>query len=259
LSAIDLNDLYATRPDLYDLMHADQVDDMRFMQEFVEVLGENPRVLELGCGTGRLLIPMLDAGATVVGLDREPAMIEVARRHMQAFGRRASIVEGDMRDFTLDGYFDLALIGLNTFMHLLTIKAQLECLTCIHRHLRPAGLLLLDLANPYAVTRDTPLGVVQHRLTRRTDTGVTTLLSATTMAPAEQLAHTVLFFDETDRLSGQLRRSVSEVMLRLIYRFELELLLARAGFSIRHLYGDYESSPFDDESERLICVAAALS
>jgi hypothetical protein len=59
--------------------------------------------------------------------------------------------------------------------------------------------------------------------------------------------------------TGQLRRSASNVYLRLIYRYELELLLHRSGFSVRSLYGDYESSPFDDDSERLICVGIALS
>jgi hypothetical protein len=126
--------------------------------------------------------------------------------------------------------------------------------------LRPAGLLLIDLANPHAVMRDTPFGVVQHRFTRRaplnSDVSVT-LWSTTVVATATQLTQTTLFFDEVSTNTGTLNRSVTDVYLRLIYRYELELLLNRAGFSVRNLYGDYESSPFEDDSERLICVGIA--
>jgi SAM-dependent methyltransferase len=256
------SDLYAMRPDLYDLMHADHVEDMRFLEEFAGLVGEEPQVLELGCGTGRLLVPLLDAGARVVGLDRSPEMLKVARERLAQYADRVKLVEGDMRHFELPNRFDLVVIGLNTFMHLLTTSDQLACLESIRRHLRPAGLLLLDLANPHAVMRETPLGVVQHRFTRpaplNPDTTVT-LWSTTFVANARQLTQTTLFFDEVASSTGTLQRSVTDVYLRLIYRYELELLLHRAGFSVRNLYGDYESSPFDDDSERLICVGIALS
>src|SRR5579862_9167957 len=162
----DLGGLYASRPDLYDLMHADVQDDARFVGEFARLLGEAPRVLELGCGTGRLLLPLLEAGATVVGLDREPAMLEVARSRLTGFAERLSLVQAEMRRFHLDKQFDMVLVGLNTFMHLLTPKQQITCLESIHSHLRPAGVLLLDLACPHAVVRETPASVVQHRFTR---------------------------------------------------------------------------------------------
>ncbi len=255
------HELYAARPDLYDIMHAEFSDDTRFLQEFVGMLGDSPRVLELGSGTGRLLLPLLDAGASVVGLDREPAMVSVARRRLGFYGGRVNLVEGDMRDFDLPQQFDLVLIGLNTFMHLLTIKDQLRTLECAHRHLRPAGLLLLDLANPHAVVRDTPIGVVQHRFTRKLPvepTATVTLWCTTVLSPSEQLTHTTLFFDELSD-SGTLLRSIAEVQLRLTYRYELEHLLHRAGFSIRNLYGDYDAAQYEDDSERLICIASALA
>jgi hypothetical protein len=62
-----------------------------------------------------------------------------------------------------------------------------------------------------------------------------------------------------DTGTGIVRRSISEVLLRLTYRFELELLLARTGFAVKYVYGDYESAPYDDDSERLICVGSALA
>ena len=254
--------LYATRPDLYDLMHSEYVDDARFIEEFVATLGPQPRVLELGCGTGRLLAPLLDAGARVTGIDAEPAMLAVARQRLTTYGDRLQLVQGDMRRFRIAERFELAVVGLNTFMHMLEQRDQLECLACIHAHLRPAGLLLIDLASPYTALRDTVLGMLQHRFTRpscggRTDT--TTLWSVTSTTLHEQRAHDTLFFDEVDGESGSIRRTVVEVALRLTYRYELELLLGRSGFAIRALYGGYDSAPYEDESDRLICLAAALA
>lgn len=256
------HDLYAIRPDLYELMHAEHVDDARFLYEFVQTLGEAPEVVELGCGTGRLLLPMLDAGAHVVGIDREPAMLALARERVAPYGDRARLVEGDMQRFALGQQADLVVIGLNTFMHLLTTAEQLDCLRAAHRQLRAAGVLFIDLPNPHLLVRDIPAGVLQHRFTRSTRSApraLVTLCSTTTFSTADQLMHSIFFFDEIGEAGAPLRRTVAAVTLRLTYRFELELLLARAGFAVRHLYGDYDAAPFEDDSERLICVAPALA
>jgi|ERR1035437_145118 SAM-dependent methyltransferase len=256
----DQLNLYYRRPDLYDLMHEDFVEDLRFVRNVVTSHGDQPQVLELGCGTGRLFPPMLDAGATVVGLDLCSTMLQVARDRFALYGDRVTLLQGDMRHFDLERRFDLAVIGLNTFMHMLTIDDQVSALESIYRHLRPGGILLLDLANPHTVVRDTPLNTLQHRFTRSigVESAVVSLWSSTELALASQMACTTLFFDEITA-AGDLQRTVAEVRLRLTYRFELEHLLRRAGFSIRALHGDYDGGPYEDESERLICAALALA
>jgi SAM-dependent methyltransferase len=255
-----MSDLYSSRPDLYDLMHADQQSDTRFLEDLAAGLGDRVSILELGCGTGRLLLPLLRGGGRVVGLDRNTTMLDVARRRVATYGERAQLVQGDMRRFRLPDRFDLVVVGLNTFMHLLTGREQLDCLESIKTHTRAGGTLLLDLANPHAVLRDTPVGVLQHRLTKMGEAGAATvtLWSSLAVALAPQLTHTTLFFDETDAL-GVVRRTTAEVTLRLTYQFELEMLLARTGFAIKHLYGDYEQAPYDDDTERLLCLATALA
>ena len=190
-------------------------------------------------------------------------MLKAAADRLATYGDRVQLIEGDMTRFEAPGDpFDLAIVGLNTFMHLLTIRQQLACLECVHRHLRPGGSLLIDLASPHAALRDTQQGVVLHRFSRALAASpniLVTLWSATVFSTAKQLAHTSLMFDEVDGETGTLRRIVSDIVLRLTYRYELEHLLARTGFTTRVLYGDYESSPYEDESERLICLAAALA
>jgi SAM-dependent methyltransferase len=261
MSAPRYSNLYSTRTDLYDLMHEDVIDDARFLAEFVQTLGDAPRVLELGCGSGRLMEPMLEAGAQVTGVDPEPAMLRAAAVRLAAYGDRLRLVPGDMRTVRLAERFDLVVVGLNTFMHLLSSRDQITALERAHALLRPGGLLLLDLANPHMVLRDVPAGVQQHRFTKQAGEPprLVTLWSVTYPAPAEQLVQTLLYFDEVPQDQPQLQRTLFEVVLRLLYRYEMELLLARTGFALRQIFGDYESSPYDDDSERMVVVASALA
>jgi SAM-dependent methyltransferase len=254
-------DLYALRPDLYDLMHAGCADDAGFLHELVQLLGTSPDVLELGCGTGRLLIPMLEAGAWVTGLDREAAMLGIARQRLAGFPGRAQVVTGDMQRFSLPQQFDLVVVGLNTFMHLLTTSQQLDCLRAARAHLRATGLLVIDLPNPHGILREIP-DVPVHQFTRRSlsvPSTLVTLWSSTSVSVAEQLMRSTLFFDECAGPGEPLRRTVGEVTLRLTFRYELELLLALSGFAVRDIYGDYDSKSYHSGSERLICIAVALA
>ena len=109
-------------------------------------------VLEVGCGTGRVLIPTARAGLDIVGLDLSPGMLAICRERLgqepDAVQKRVELVEADMRGFDLGRTFTLATIPFRPFQHLLTVADQLSCLRSIHRHLVDGGALILDLFNP---------------------------------------------------------------------------------------------------------------
>src|SRR5690606_39167723 len=112
----------------------DEVDQLRaaadvpfYIDLAREAAAAGHPVLELGCGTGRVTIPVARAGVEVVGLDNAPAMLDVARR--KAGGAPIPRwVLGDMADFRLEERFGLVLIPFRSFLLLLTVEEQKRCL-----------------------------------------------------------------------------------------------------------------------------------
>lgn len=240
----------------YDLFYGGQIDDLPMYRDFA--LAAAGPILELGCGTGRVLVPLAHDGHAVTGLDISEAMLDAARAKVQAAGveTRVKLVRGDMCDFELPDSYSLAIIPINTFMHCHNLERQLACLRCVRRHLVPGGQLVIDVFHPDLQTLlesdgrlllrgevvDPDTGhTLQHYVTRRVEL-------------ATQTQHTTFVIDEIDA-SGNVRRSLFPFRMRFVYRYEMELLLRLAGYSLEAVYGSYDLEPFDSDSEKMIFVA----
>ena len=241
---------YAFVADLYD--HITPYRDRQDVAFFVEsATAAGSPVLEVGCGTGRVLIPTARAGVEVVGLDLSPHMLAVCRQRLQeeseAVRGRVRLVEADMRDFDLGSRFTLATIPFRPFQHLLTVEDQLSCLASIRRHLRDDGVLILDLFNPsldFLVTR--PVGEeLDEERPFTTPDGRTVIRRQKTVASDrfQQVGHYELIHYVTHP-DGRQERLVQAFPLRYLFRFEAEHLLARAGFTLEHVYADYDKSAY---------------
>jgi SAM-dependent methyltransferase len=130
----------------YDMgRSADATGDVPFYLELARQAGERGQaVLELGCGTGRVTIPIALAGVEVVGLDDAPAMLDVARRKAAAAGATVRWVTADMRSFDLWQRFGLVIIPFRSFLHMLTEDDQAACLERVFAHLLPGGRFALN-------------------------------------------------------------------------------------------------------------------
>lgn len=241
---------YAFIADLYDhVVPYRERPDINFYVQAAQESGGT--VLEVGCGTGRVLIPTARAGVEIVGLDLSEHMLAVCRARLaqesQAVRARARLLQADMRSFDLERTFPLVTVPFRPFQHLLTVADQLACLACIHRHLADDGRLILDLFNPSidALARDdlgeergeepeftVPDGrrvVRRHRIVARDR--------------FNQINQTELIYDVTHP-DGRQERLVHAFPMRYLFRFEAEHLLARAGFAVEHLYAGYDRSPY---------------
>lgn len=144
------NDYYFKRgnAELYDATMGRDADAMHDVPFYVELArqaaDEGQAVLELGCGTGRVTIPIAQAGVEVVGLDNSPAMLDVARRKARDAGLDIRWVTADMRSFQLEQPFGLIIIPFRTFLHLLTDEDQAASLDRVYQHLLPGGRFALN-------------------------------------------------------------------------------------------------------------------
>lgn len=149
-----MEEAYYTRPARYDAEYAGIEADVRFYLERARRVGG--RILELGCGTGRVLLPLCRSGLAADGLDASPEMLEALRRHRPPTSTRLHLA--DMRDFSLSTRYRLVIAPLNALMHLLTEADLRSCLRCVRRHLEPGGRLIFDVHNPIPeLLRPSPL------------------------------------------------------------------------------------------------------
>jgi SAM-dependent methyltransferase len=240
---------------LYDDDYGHFTADLDLYLPFAERAG-GP-ILEAMCGTGRVLLPLVEAGYEAVGLDISPAMVEVARNKLteMKLARRGRVEVADIRSFQLPERFALALIAMNSFMHLETLDDQAAALHSIREHLQPDGLLIIDLFNPDPQELADDQGVLVHAKSFISRAGTEVqkwVLRRTDFA--EQTHYVEFVYDEIgeDRL---VHRDVLPFTMRWLYRFELEHLLARNGFAPEAWFGSYELDAYTGEGDRLIVIA----
>ncbi|HRI55927.1 MAG: methyltransferase domain-containing protein [Anaerolinea sp.] len=240
----------------YDLDYEPFQEDVALYLGLAERTG-GP-LLELGCGTGRLLLPLARAGFDITGVDMSPRMLEVAQAKVDeaGLGEQITLVQADMREVQLPQQYRLAFIAINSFMHLLTLEDQLAALRAWRRLLSPGGLLVIDVDNPdprHLLEADGRLDMQGSWFDP--DTGATVLKQMSrTLDAARQLQQVLFIYDEIFP-DGQMRRTLAPFPARTLHRFEGELLLDKAGFVLEQVYGSYDLDPFDSASERMIFVA----
>lgn len=233
--------------------------DEAFYVEEAQKTGQD--VLEVGCGTGRILLPIARAGISIVGLDPSHEMLEIGRRKISSQSpevqSRIELVEGDVRSIHLDRKFKLAIIPYRAFLHLLTVDDQIAGLENLHRHLEPGGRLVFNVFDPRYeafVARSSALGEVVTRVQEFThpENGRRVVLyNSVHYDRTAQLLIEQRIFEELDDDGRVLDRVHATLRLRYVFRYEMEHLLARCGFRIEALYGDFNRGPFEPGNEQV--------
>ena len=231
-------------------------EDLGVLQAYARRTG-GP-LLELGCGTGRALIPLARAGFKVTGVDISPEMLRIAGEKVKAAGlhRKVTLIQGDYTETPATGSFKFAFTLMNTFMHLLTQADQLRALGHWRDRLAPDGTLLIDVFHPNGLELAGLDGRVEwDKSWTNAETGATIMkLMARTVDLAEQVVHVTHIYDEVS-VDGQVHRTLAAFDLRYLWRFEAELLLDRSGFDLEAIFGDWQLGPFESDSDRMILVA----
>ncbi|MDQ2948508.1 MAG: class I SAM-dependent methyltransferase [Acidobacteriota bacterium] len=212
-------------------------------------------VLELGCGSGRLTIPIAQTGVEISGVDLSESMLETARAKAQASSASVTFLQGDMRHFDLPGRFSAVLIPGNSLLHLLTIEDLKQCLACVLRHLAEHGRLIFDISNWSMEVLGRDPGQRYPALSVMDPTrGEITIEETAHYDSAEQIRN-VQWYVSTPGVPDHQR---IEYRLRVIFPQELLLLLNATGFQVESRFGEFTREPFISSSPRQVCICTAM-
>src|SRR5205085_1857901 len=204
-------------------------------------LARDGRALELGIGTGRIALPLVERGVEVHGLDASPAMVE--RLRAKPGGADVPITLGDFPEVAVAGEFALIYIVFNTLFTLPAQAAQVACFRNVAAHLAPGGCFLIEAFVP-DVTR-----FVGGQTTRAVEVTAESIhLDVSQHDPMTQrvVSHHVLITD------GQVR--LYPVQLRYAWPAELDLMAQLAGLVLRERWSNWQRAPFTSESGKHISI-----
>ena len=245
---------------LYDL---DLVEDPGDLDLYLALAARTGGpILELGCGTGRVAVPLAAAGHEVTAVDIDPAMLERARRRAAAagaaIGGRIEFVEADMlgMDLPSAGSFRLAIIALNSLFLLATRAAQREAFATMARHVASGGLAVVDIWLPDAddLARFDGRLILEYERRDPESNALVTKIAAAQHDAASGIVNLTSIYEEGDQGASP-ARFVRRDALRLVSADELRDFAESAGLEVETLAGGYDLEPLGAGSERAIIVA----
>lgn len=245
--------------DIYDWSTAWKREDIPFYVE--EARKSGGPVLELGCGTGRVTMPIARAGVEILGLDDSARMLSIARRKARSqgpFPGKLTWLRGDMRSLSLERRFALVIIPFRGFLSLLSVEEQRRCLDGVKASLAPDGKLVFDIFVP--------------DLDMLTDEGSTPFHFRDVPHPSAEGRRLVIWhqnrfdnhsqvnnartiLEEVDQDGQVVRKLYRDFQLRYVHRYEAQHLLEVCGFRILDLFGDFDRQPFDEASAEMVWVS----
>ena len=125
-------DIYSD-PRLYDAAHVWKTNDIEFITNYATQ--QRGLILEMASGTGRLSAPLIDKGLNYTGVELSKPFVEYTRKKLKAYNTNHSIIQGDMKNISLDKKYNFIFIAFNSICHLLTNKDLLKFFKCVHNHL----------------------------------------------------------------------------------------------------------------------------
>lgn len=242
-----------TWADVYDIIYKNRFEDEDeftfYESQFSTV--EQP-ILEMACGTGRLLVQFVEEGYTVHGSDISQDMLSKTREKLQAKGLETKLYQGDSKTLSLDQKYGCIYYPFSSLQHLTGLDSQKQVFSNVYTHLQQDGKFIFDLPKP-------SFEYIKEKYGK--------LLSETKIVDGTEykIEHWSQISNEAE-MQCELNQRVIDTdsntivfedtyTLSLLPKQQLCLLLEQAGFTEYTFYGDYTDEVFTDEHTRLVCVA----
>jgi SAM-dependent methyltransferase len=239
-------------PELYHAHHNRHLEDIPFWLDLAAEQGSP--ILELGCGTGRVLIPLARAGFSSLGLDHDLAMLIYLRSNLRSLiNPQPLIMLADISSFNLSRKFHLVILPCNTFSTLSAMSRK-ACLQCVRRHLEPGGLFAVSVPNP-AMLMELPAHSQVELEEEFTHPLSGNPLQVSSTWRRTKTTFTLRWFYDHLLPDGSVERMQVEIIHQLVsmegYLDEIKV----AGMEIRAIYGDFDRSVYRADSAYLILLA----
>jgi SAM-dependent methyltransferase len=238
--------------DVYDLYVTSDLDVGFYVAEAGKV---REKVLELMCGTGRVSVPLLEAGVDLTCVDASEGMLARLKERLRARKLKAQVVRTDVRYLDLREEFDLVLIPFHSFSELVSPRDQELALRAAHGCIKEGGRLICSLHNPIIRARSADGALRFNGSFPTADGGLLVVSGFETLDEDFGVVDRVQLYEFFDASSNLHAKRVLPMRFALIERSRFAELADAAGFFPAALYGDYERGEYlEDSSPYMIWV-----
>ncbi|MQG01398.1 MAG: class I SAM-dependent methyltransferase [SAR202 cluster bacterium] len=242
---------YDVWANLYDTIYGDVVDDIPYYVN--QIKESDDKVLELGCGTGRVSIPIAENTSNLTALDLSSQMIAVLNKKAVKKGLILDCVIGDMRSFDIQSKFDLIIIPFRGFQSLLSVSDQEQCLAAIHRHLKHDGKVIIDMFYPdlEMFDQDKRIYYVAKEIYDASSKTLTLVKHRSNFDMHSQVIQTTLIVEIS--IAGNVTETrYTDFSLRYIHPKEAEYLFLNNGFATKNLVTNFTNLEEENEISEMV-------
>lgn len=240
--------------EFYDELLDGELDDLPFWKQLLKL--HSGSALEVGCGTGRVMLPLLHAGYEVDGIDKSRRMIDLLVEKATQDGLAVDARVQAMEELSMDKIYDLIFIpGFS--LQMIDSQALLkQSLHQFHSHLKPGGLLAVSLFFPWEELEDDEPGEWRLRKKVKRPDGTRLVCHQSTVINYEDQSLVVENrYSLLDKDRNPSDEELRDIRLLWFYPHEFHLLLEESGFELLDTYSDFQDEPMDEHTPHAVFVA----
>ena len=218
-------------------------------------------ILELGCGTGRISLPLVKAGFEVVGIDASfPMLQQLQHKAVEQLStierKRLFYCQMDMSNCAFNACFDFIICPFSAFVYLVDKSSQTKALANIRSHLTTNGLFILDFFIPNLQMMALPDDHVFHDYERKLADGNilkrTKTIQKTALPNVNLITRNYYFLDENGK-----EKQIITTKEHIQYHFpnEFKNMLQQNGFEVLKILGDFREQPCDEKTSMAVIIA----
>jgi len=234
--------------EIYDHVYIGTKGDLKFY--LMQAKKARGNVLEIACGTGRILLPLLKNGINIEGIDLSAKMLDVLRKKAKTMGLEPNVWKANMQNFNANKKYDLVIVPYRAFNHVESSEDQIKTLKNFKKHLKKGGKLIINFFYPSFTIMAKRNGVKTKRDTVLIKGVKYFRQEQIYYEPMKQLIRATSFL--TDAKGHTCK--VLPMHLCYIYKKEFELLLRAAGFKTWNVYGGFNGESLKDEKQEMVWI-----